>query len=153
MRLNHRAGQRSRPGSARFSQPPAPAVGRRLEGDGTGRVVAVLLPGTCFFLREAHKSPVAKMRELGIAMALATDFNPGSCPMLAQAARRPVWLHSLRNDDRRGAARDYGQRREGVAARFRDRDAGAGQGCRHRRYRTCPTTVTSPTAWDTTRSG
>jgi imidazolonepropionase len=47
-------------------------------------VVAVLLPGTCFFLREAHKSPVAKMRELGIVMALATDFNPGSCPMLAQ---------------------------------------------------------------------
>jgi len=47
-------------------------------------VVAVLLPGTCFFLREAHKSPVAKMRELGIVMALASDFNPGSCPMLAQ---------------------------------------------------------------------
>ena len=47
-------------------------------------VVAVLLPGTCFFLREAHKSPVARMRELGIVMALATDFNPGSCTMLAQ---------------------------------------------------------------------
>ncbi len=47
-------------------------------------VVAVLLPGTCFFLREAHKSPVAKMRELGIVMAIATDFNPGSCPLLAQ---------------------------------------------------------------------
>jgi imidazolonepropionase len=47
-------------------------------------VVAVLLPGTCFFLREAHKSPVAKMRQLGIVMALASDFNPGSCPMLAQ---------------------------------------------------------------------
>jgi len=47
-------------------------------------VVAVLLPGSCFFLREAHKSPVAKMRELRIVMALATDFNPGSCPMLAQ---------------------------------------------------------------------
>jgi len=47
-------------------------------------VVAVLLPGTCFFLRESHKSPVAKMRQLGIVMALASDFNPGSCPMLAQ---------------------------------------------------------------------
>jgi len=47
-------------------------------------VVAVLLPGTCFFLREAHRSPVAKMREAGIVMAVATDFNPGSCPMLAQ---------------------------------------------------------------------
>jgi len=47
-------------------------------------VVAVLLPGTCFFLREVHKSPVAKMRQLGIVMALGSDFNPGSCPMLAQ---------------------------------------------------------------------
>jgi imidazolonepropionase len=44
----------------------------------------VLLPGSCFFLHEAHRSPVAKMRGLGIVMALATDFNPGSCPMLAQ---------------------------------------------------------------------
>lgn len=47
-------------------------------------VVAALLPGTCFFLREAHRSPVARMRELGITMAVATDFNPGSCPLLAQ---------------------------------------------------------------------
>ena len=55
-----------------------------LEAMAQAGVVAVLLPGTCFFLREAHKSPVAKMREAGIVMALATDFNPGSCPMLAQ---------------------------------------------------------------------
>jgi imidazolonepropionase len=47
-------------------------------------VVAALLPGTCFFLREAHRSPVARMRELGITLAVATDFNPGSCPLLAQ---------------------------------------------------------------------
>jgi imidazolonepropionase len=46
-------------------------------------VLAVLLPGTSFFLRE-QKSPVARMRELGITMALATDFNPGSSTMLAQ---------------------------------------------------------------------
>ena len=55
-----------------------------LEAMAQAGVVAVLLPGTCFFLREAHKSPVAKMREAGIVMALASDFNPGSCPMLAQ---------------------------------------------------------------------
>jgi imidazolonepropionase len=47
-------------------------------------VVAVLLPGTCFFLREAHKSPVGKMRALRMTMALASDFNPGSCTLLAQ---------------------------------------------------------------------
>ncbi|MBN2465334.1 imidazolonepropionase [candidate division WOR-3 bacterium] len=55
-----------------------------LEAMAEAGVVAVLLPGTCFFLRAAHKPPVAKMRDLGIVMALASDFNPGSCPMLAQ---------------------------------------------------------------------
>ncbi len=47
-------------------------------------VVAVLLPGTCFFLQEQHRSPVNRMRELGITMALGSDFNPGSCTLLAQ---------------------------------------------------------------------
>lgn len=47
-------------------------------------VVAVLLPGTCFFLREEHKPPTAVMRDMGITMALATDFNPGSSTLLAQ---------------------------------------------------------------------
>jgi len=46
-------------------------------------VVAILLPGTCFFLQEKHRSPVSRMRELGITMALGSDFNPGSCTLLA----------------------------------------------------------------------
>lgn len=47
-------------------------------------VVAILLPGTGLFLREEHKPDIALMRELGVVMALGTDFNPGSCTMLAQ---------------------------------------------------------------------
>lgn len=47
-------------------------------------VVAVLLPGTAFFLREQHKPKVPLMRQLGIKMALGTDFNPGSSTMLSQ---------------------------------------------------------------------
>lgn len=47
-------------------------------------VIAVLLPGSCFFLREKKKPPVARMRELGIKFALGSDFNPGSSPLLAQ---------------------------------------------------------------------
>ncbi len=42
-------------------------------------MIAVLLPGTCFFLREAHKSPVAKMRELGISVidpVLRIQYQP-----------------------------------------------------------------------------
>jgi len=47
-------------------------------------VVAILLPGTCFFLQEVHKPPVNRMRELGIIIALGSDFNPGSSTLLAQ---------------------------------------------------------------------
>lgn len=41
--------------------------------------VAVLLPGTSFFLR-THYAPARKMIDAGCAVALATDFNPGSSP-------------------------------------------------------------------------
>lgn len=43
-------------------------------------VMAVLLPGTTFYLREKHFAPARKMIEAGVPVALATDFNPGSCP-------------------------------------------------------------------------
>jgi imidazolonepropionase len=43
--------------------------------------VAVLLPGAFYFLRETHKPPVAKLRELGVPMAVATDLNPGTSPI------------------------------------------------------------------------
>lgn len=46
-------------------------------------VIAVLLPGTSLFLKTGEKAPVAKMRELGLAMALGSDFNPGSCTVFA----------------------------------------------------------------------
>ena len=41
-------------------------------------VVATLLPGTAFNLREAYARG-REMIEQGCAVALATDFNPGSC--------------------------------------------------------------------------
>jgi len=40
--------------------------------------VAVMLPGTCYFLDLPRKPPVRKMIEAGVAVALATDCNPGS---------------------------------------------------------------------------
>jgi imidazolonepropionase len=45
-------------------------------------VVAVLLPGTSFFLG-SRPAPVSRMRELGVLMALGSDCNPGSCTLLA----------------------------------------------------------------------
>lgn len=42
--------------------------------------VAVLLPGSYYFLRETHKPPVDLLREAGVGIAIATDCNPGSSP-------------------------------------------------------------------------
>jgi imidazolonepropionase len=41
-------------------------------------VVAVLLPGASFFLSMKRYPPAREMIEKGVAVALATDFNPGS---------------------------------------------------------------------------
>ncbi|MEZ6185431.1 MAG: imidazolonepropionase [Planctomycetota bacterium] len=42
-------------------------------------VVAVLLPGTSFYLGAKEHAPARAMLEAGVAVALATDANPGSC--------------------------------------------------------------------------
>lgn len=41
-------------------------------------VVAVLLPGVSLFLNHAY-APARKLIDAGVPVALATDFNPGSC--------------------------------------------------------------------------
>jgi imidazolonepropionase len=47
------------------------------------RTVAVLLPGTVFTLGLKQYAPARDMVADGCAVALASDFNPGSCPILA----------------------------------------------------------------------
>jgi imidazolonepropionase len=42
-------------------------------------VIAVLLPGTSFALKVKQHAPARKMIEAGVRVALATDFNPGTC--------------------------------------------------------------------------
>ena len=42
-------------------------------------VTAILLPGTTFFLGSTNYAPLKKLTAAGIPIALATDFNPGSC--------------------------------------------------------------------------
>jgi len=42
-------------------------------------VTAVLLPGTTFFLGSDRYAPADKLIRAGVKIALATDFNPGSC--------------------------------------------------------------------------
>jgi imidazolonepropionase len=42
--------------------------------------IAILLPGATFFLGSNTYAPASEMISQGVAVALATDFNPGSCP-------------------------------------------------------------------------
>ena len=42
--------------------------------------VAVLLPGTQLFLGRTNRAPARRLVDAGAAVALATDFNPGSSP-------------------------------------------------------------------------
>lgn len=41
---------------------------------------AILLPAATFFLMQDAKPPARRMIEAGVPVAIATDFNPGSCP-------------------------------------------------------------------------
>ena len=45
--------------------------------------VAVLLPGAFYMLRETQKPPVQLLRDHHVPIALATDINPGSSPVLS----------------------------------------------------------------------
>ena len=42
--------------------------------------IAVLLPGTSFFLKEENWAPARKLLDKKITIALSTDFNPGTSP-------------------------------------------------------------------------
>ena len=45
--------------------------------------VAVLLPGAFYALQEERKPPVQMLRDQGVRMAVATDCNPGTSPLLS----------------------------------------------------------------------
>ena len=45
--------------------------------------VAVLLPGAFYALRETQAPPIALLRKYGVPMAIATDCNPGTSPLLS----------------------------------------------------------------------
>jgi imidazolonepropionase len=53
---------------------------RGIETLAASTVVAVLLPGTMLFLGKLLRAPARRLVNSGAAVALATDFNPGSSP-------------------------------------------------------------------------
>lgn len=52
-----------------------------IESMAAGGTVACLLPATSFYLNSTY-APARKMIEAGVPVALASDYNPGSCPCL-----------------------------------------------------------------------
>lgn len=63
--------------------------------------VAVLLPGAYLVLKETRKPPVAALRVAGVPMAVATDLNPGTSPLLSlrSAMSLAISLFDLRVDE------------------------------------------------------
>jgi imidazolonepropionase len=50
---------------------------------GAAGTVAVLLPGAFYMLREKQVPPVAAFRRHGVGMAVSTDCNPGTAPLVS----------------------------------------------------------------------
>jgi imidazolonepropionase len=59
------------------------ATGESLRRLRTAGVQPVLLPGSVFALGRTNYPPARAMVELGLAIVVATDFNPGSSPIAA----------------------------------------------------------------------
>ena len=66
--------------SADHLEHAAPAALMDLAHSGT---VAVLLPGAAYFLRETKRPPVEELRRLGVPIAISTDCNPGTSPLVS----------------------------------------------------------------------
>jgi len=65
---------------------------------GQSDTIAVLLPGTMMYLGRSRQAPARRLVEAGAAVALATDFNPGSSPgmslpLMAAMAISQMGLH------------------------------------------------------------
>jgi imidazolonepropionase len=54
-----------------------------LEALAAAGTVAVVLPGSFYYLRETKRPPIGALRELGIAIAVGTDCNPGTSPLVS----------------------------------------------------------------------
>jgi len=54
-----------------------------IEALGAAGCVAVMLPGAFYALRETHLPPLDALRAQGVPLAVASDLNPGTSPLLS----------------------------------------------------------------------
>ncbi|SDM78468.1 imidazolonepropionase [Maricaulis salignorans] len=79
--------------------------------------VAVILPGAFYGIGETQKPPVAALRAAGVPMAVATDANPGTSPMvsLLTAANMACNLFGLTVEEALAGVTREGARALGLA--------------------------------------
>lgn len=95
----------------------------------SARTVATLLPGTLTFLGKANHAPARALIEAGAAVALASDFNPGTSPtpnfpliltlgvsQLRMSAAEVIVASTVNGAAAIGLASRVGQIREGFSA-------------------------------------
>ena len=89
-------------------------------------VVAVLLPGAYYMLREQRAPPVDLMRKHHMAVAIATDSNPGTSPMtsLLLALNMAATLFGLTVDECLAGATRNAARALGLAGEIGTLEAG-----------------------------
>ena len=89
-------------------------------------VVAVLLPGAFYALRETRLPPMDALREQGVAMALATDCNPGSSPLssLRLAMNMGCTLFRMTAEEALSGATRNGAKALGLEAEYGTIEAG-----------------------------
>jgi imidazolonepropionase len=75
---------------AAISPPGIDALGKASD------TVAVLLPGTMMFLGRGGHAPARQLLDAGAAVALATDFNPGSSPGMSLPLMATMGVSQLR---------------------------------------------------------
>ena len=88
--------------------------------------VAVLLPGAFYTLRERQAPPVAALRTQGVAIAVATDSNPGTSPLtsLLTALNMAATLFRLTVDECLLGATQHAARALGLEAEMGTLEAG-----------------------------
>jgi len=81
--------------------------------------VAVMLPTAYFTLRQSEPPPIARLREAGVPLAVATDSNPGTspCTSILLAMSMACTLFGLTPEEAlagvtRNAARALGMQKE-----------------------------------------
>ncbi len=143
--LRIHADQLSRSGAAELAADLRTTTADHLEHTGAQGIAAlqaagvqpVLLPGSVYFLGSSLYPNARAMIESGLAVVLATDFNPGSSPTTSMPTILSLVCTQMKMTTGRNHHRHYHQCRLQHRARAGNRVPRSGQASRFRHSRFC----------------